>query len=1281
MVLSWQYRQSRQKSKGAKREGCSVWRFRPRLEVLEQRLAPAALVVNTSVDEDDAQNVTNQPPAGPDGLLSLREAIEWVDKMGAGTTTSISFSVQQVKVASELRSIDFPINISGTGVEISPADPAHAPVFGLGFTTGGNHVAGLTIHGFTEQLSFGFGNGNFIEGNFIGTNPDGTAAVGGRYGIFINLSNDNKIVGNVVSGVGDGIIIGSNASGNLVTGNFIGTDKSGSKALGNSGNGIIIDGANGNTIGGTSSSDLNVISGNAGDGILIRGQGSGNFASSGNLVEGNYIGTDVSGSKAIPNTGSGIVVYDYVGSPSGNTIGGTSAGAGNIVSGNSSDGVYLVGRKVSKTQVLGNYIGLNAAGTAPLGNAFSGVEISDAMMNTVGGAIAAARNIISGNTTGIYVHSTAASLGAGNVIAGNFIGTDKSGIRPLGNKGSGAYIASAGNTIGGTTIGSGNVVSGNSGDGVDLNGSTATHNQVQGNHIGLDDSGTAALPNHGTGVSIFNAGMNTIGGTAVGAGNVISGNNGDGVYLNGGAASGNQVQGNDIGLNASDTAALANAINGVEILDAPMNTIGGTAAADRNVISANVGAGVYIHSSAGTVSTRDLVAGNSLGTDKGGNSAFGNAYGVFIAGASNNSIGGTTPGAGNIIAFNKSSGVVVGASTTDQAVGNAIRQNSIYDNKRVGIDLGNDGITLNHEGNAASGPNQLQNHPVLASLNGAIAEFELRGKPNTQYQLDFFSNTQADPSWYGQGQKFLRSDVKTTDGNGYVKFNENLPAAQFITATATDSSGNTSEFSSYVTVDNVRGALPATKNPVTGTRPAAQGFTTTNSGLDFQPALAADLLVVVENAGQINIATNGLNVAGAPIRWQIDRNPTDAVGVKTSLPSLSSQTGDSTIVTPNVPGSFRLICYLDADGNGKFEVGEELKVLRIAIIRATIQPGFSITQDHVGWGAPEANGVSPTGDAMKFQAKVLLEGGGSNEMLGVSQLVLGEVGNVIGDTFKINYPGTAANSHAATGSEDPDYKINSAPGFANPMLDSLRVALGGQGQGAQSPFRSSSAQTDVGPGPGGHGLIREVTATDTPSVGWDYNHPATTNPWGTTSGNNQFREYLVIFSPTFNKNYMVLARGGYTISFVGNNMAGLWHNTGSTDSIQPLTATGFPQTGDSAGIQVLGYSFVREFGINYTVPTSGTSAGGFSTETRSLFATGDASLSILFSSNATPLHPAQPGARTGPPGLSTGSAASEAPDIASAGVAVLRRLHAVASRPAPGAWDDLDRFFAQEVPT
>ena len=180
----------------------------------------------------------------------------------------------------------------------------------------------------------------------------------------------------------------------------------------------------------------------------------------------------------------------------------------------------------------------------------------------------------------------------------------------------------------------------------------------------------------------------------------------------------------------------------------------------------------------------------------------------IVYGSSNNTVGGTAAGAGNTIAFNGGAGVVVGSNSGDQAVGNAILSNSIYGNGALGIDLGDDGVTLNTPGGPHSGPNDLQNFPVLsqaATFDGNTYVIgTLNSTPGTTFTLQFFANASPDPSGYGQGQTLIGTTTVTTDANGNASFVASfpgvIPAGQAISATATDPSGDTSEFAQDVTV-------------------------------------------------------------------------------------------------------------------------------------------------------------------------------------------------------------------------------------------------------------------------------------------------------------------------------------------------------------------------------------------------------------------------------------------------------------------------------------------------
>jgi len=322
----------------------------------------------------------------------------------------------------------------------------------------------------------------------------------------------------------------------------------------------------------------------------------------------------------------------------------------------------------------------------------------------------------------------------------------------------------------------------------------ASGNSIQGNFIGTDVTGKFALGNR-IGIHISSGSDNTIGGLEPHQRNLISGNNNQGVVIEGIASVGNLVQGNFIGTDVSGTLGLGNAFEGVLVTNAPNNTIGGTTAAARNVISGNGSQGVVITAA---LATGNLVLGNFIGTDVTGTAALANINsGLYIKDSANNTIGGTAIGTGNIIAFNGGRGVVVELGTN-----NGVLSNSIFSNTSLGIDVGADGVTPNDVGDGDTGPNNLQNFPVLTSATsggGITINGTLDSAASTQFRLELFSNSACDPSGHGEGESLLGSIDVTTDGSGNASFNVNFPVAapagQLITATATDPNNNTSEFS------------------------------------------------------------------------------------------------------------------------------------------------------------------------------------------------------------------------------------------------------------------------------------------------------------------------------------------------------------------------------------------------------------------------------------------------------------------------------------------------------
>jgi hypothetical protein len=648
------------------------------------------------------------------------------------------------------------------------------------------------------------GTGTLVQGNLIGTDSTGTVALGnGGDGIHVFAAVPDTTIGgtaagggNLISGnVGNGIRLERGAMATLIQGNLLGTDIMGTLPIGNRRNGVLILDAFGNQIGGTAAGARNLISGNTGNGVSL------DTGATGNLIQGNNIGTDVTGTRALGNGQNGV----WVSGP-GNTLGGTTAGARNLVSGNRGSGVVLTGPAATGDVVAGNYIGTNALGNAALGNASGGTTggvllVDGAHGDTVGGAGPEARNLISGNnSTGVIILKTDGADTRDNTVENNYVGTNALGNAALPNTASGIFVPfSTGNQV------RNNLVSGNLGfAGIALGGiqpgcfvcrlgsffssvGDGSGNVVAGNLVGTDATGTAALGNAGYGISVDGGSSMTLGGTALGDGNVVSGNGQEGIVFFDNARA-IQVLGNRIGTDGAGVVALRNTGDGISITGGSSGvTVGGTAAGAGNLISGNRGNGVSLSSGA----TGSLIQGNDIGTDVTGSRALGNgANGVLISGtsASNNTIGGTAPGAANTIAYNSNDGVLV-----NQGTGNAILHNPIFSNGKLGIELTNGG---NH--------NQAAPVLILAVTDSTTTTVQgtLTSSPNATFAIELFANTVCDPSGYGQGEQFLASFSLTTDAAGHASFTytTGVIPGEFMTATATSADGNTSQFSNCVPV-------------------------------------------------------------------------------------------------------------------------------------------------------------------------------------------------------------------------------------------------------------------------------------------------------------------------------------------------------------------------------------------------------------------------------------------------------------------------------------------------
>ncbi len=745
---------------------------------------------------------------------SLRQAI--LDANSTAGLDTITFNIagagtHTIQPLSPLPTITEGVSIDGStqpGYAGSPliqldGSSAGTDVTGIYIIAGNSTVKGLDINRFAgTAIILQTGGSNLIANNYLGTDATGTLAAGNRddgLAIF-GGSADNQIIQNVISanGAGNGFagvyVADPGTDGNVFAGNFIGTDKTGTAALGNSGAGIYVAGGAQNTRIGTDGdgvndiAERNIISGNGYEGIDIQGTASG-ANTTGTVVAGNYVGTNAAGTAALPNGSDGVFIF---GGAQQSRIGVNGADVDaaaerNLISGNTFQGVALADAGTNSNVIAGNLIGTDVTGTVAMPNADGGIDIlNGASSNRIGfdgissAAVAALeRNIISGNGStpgyaGIYIADPGTNL---NVIAGNYVGVDSSGAAAMANSGVGIYLA----------------------------------NGAQNNRIGSDGNGVADESEA----------------------NVISGNIYEGVVIQGTSSgantTGNILAGNLIGTNAAGTSVLANQSFGVWInAGAQYNRIGTNGAdadiaGEGNLIAGNLWSGIGI-SDPNTNS--NLVAGNWIGTNAAASTSLGNVQNgiVIFNGAQANQIGGSAA-LGNAIAFN----LLAGVALTDAATtGDSIRGNRIFSNGGLGIDLGDSGVQVNHAG-TTSGPNNLQNYPLItAGVPGATTSVNgvLNAAPTTTYTLDFYASATPDITFYGPGERYLGSMSVITDATGNANFSASLSAAtstgDWVTATATDPAGNTSEFSGARQLPMSAFALSTTTWKSLGPSPIAQ---------------------------------------------------------------------------------------------------------------------------------------------------------------------------------------------------------------------------------------------------------------------------------------------------------------------------------------------------------------------------------------------------------------------------------------------------------------------------
>jgi gliding motility-associated-like protein len=572
----------------------------------------------------------------------------------------------------------------------------------------------------------------------------------------------------------------------------------------------------------------------------------------------------------------------------------------------------------SNNTISGNFIGLkpNAKQQAFAGKT-TGIYISNgASGNMIGGSTDADRNYITSAEFAIELFNA----GSGNMIKRNYIGTNYEGTVGLvptnrtdrtqstpAAAGISIFGTTPGVIIGGVGLGDGNLIGG-VGSGISIMSSVPSIQvKIQGNTIGLNATGSAAVAN-GVGINVNSTGStpniligtDADGTTDIGERNVISGNQ-TGIRLSN--TTGVIVAGNYIGTNPTGNAAVANTTAGIALQNVTNTTIGGSNVIASNLIAGNA-KGITIENA----------TGNTIQNNTIGKTGLGNETGILIG--DNNSLPGNNIILKNDIGYQTDKGISLLATA---GTGHLISQNSLHHNGGFGIDLNNDGLSTNDAQDIDAGGNNSINFPVITSASKLAGITTIVGTIDmdasvANYTVEFFSNTTASSTGYGEGLTYLGNAVVTTDANGHGTFSVTYPTtAAFIAATVTDATNNTSEFAASATNTAVAIITAPTSiaalSTTYGTASASETFNI--SGID----MATGILVTPPTGFEVSadnttytatttIGTTG-TIASTPVYVRLKANaagtPSGNIALTSTNATLVNVAIPTSTVTPVLP--------------------------------------------------------------------------------------------------------------------------------------------------------------------------------------------------------------------------------------------------------------------------------------------------------------------------------------------------------------------------------------------
>jgi hypothetical protein len=813
----------------------------------------------------------------------------------------------------------------------------------------------------------------------------------------------------------------------------------------------------------------------------------------------------------------------------------------------------------SGNTVAGNYVT----------NTADGVFIDNAPNNTIGGTTPGARNVFAANSqSGVVIQGAGAM---GNQVQGDYIGTDGSqllggGIQVFINDGSD-------NTVAGNLIAS-------SGRGIDIGGesSPVSGNVVQGNYVGVNAAGTAAIP----GLGAFSEGVvfsgyftnNTVGGTTPSARNVIAGWGYAQVDLdfNGltgfGGNVGNVVGGNYIGTNAAGSAAL---VPGTGHFDFTSPYPLGINAAVNTTISGNLISGLAL---AVVAAPGTQVQGNLIGTDATGTQPIPNVVGVVAGGPA--VIGGTGPGAGNTIAFNAEEGVDVGGvylyagpSPTGPGTwvvaptGVQIEGNSIHDNGALGITFGRQyvtlltdstddagplGVTLNTPGGPHVGPNYLQNYPVLTAAQAGsmpLVSGTLNGQADTTFTVDVYADPTVDASdlfqgqYYGEGQYYLGSTTVTTDGSGNVTFaaafsaanlpGGALPAGWYVSATATDPGGNSSEFGADIQATNsnpLQPALTAGGTVTVQTTASGQAPVILAAANALNPATTPAATVLLELNGQ----TVQEAVADVPPQLTLTMVSGTFVG---GSPALAVQSGQVIVQSSTFSNATNTPTILVSGGS--LTLGEDV----VQSSTAYNEPAISVTGGTVDLGTS----ASPGGNTIN------INGAGAFVQNTTATPV-----SAVGTTFTVN--GSPLTLSSLSGVVWEDFNDDGQVDFGEQGIGGVTITLSGT-DFLGDPVSLSQKTDGYGAYVFSNLLPGAYYLTETlPPAGYLQGTDSVGTAGGSVSATDQFFVQLGVEVNGLNYNFGELPAAGGSVGLGQTAGIGFWNNKNGQALIQALNGGG-----------------------------------------------------------------------------------------------------------------------------